>query len=373
MAVQIAHSIHHLSEASWDVLAADDLGLTHRWLRVMERCRRNYRPRYLLIEDRRGPLAAAVMDTSAHFGRGGWRELLMRRTTLVLSAPFSAMSSGVALRQGTTLCEALPALERGLDTLCRQEWRPLLCVSNVTDADLPSWRARGFIASAQDPGMLLDLAAPSYEAYCAALPSRHRQELRRARHRGEAYAVHINHEPHAEDGDQLYAQLCEVFVRHGTPAHALPFTPDLLDALERELRDELLVLRGYVGGTFAGFILCIKLGQKLWCPMLGMRHDLARPSYLYFLLLDAMIHWGFEHGVQRIYAGLSNERQKERHGFQRQSRWFCYRAAPRPCNDLLTVALPLARRLFGRTAGGSSAPPQAAGTQAPMPALVKYE
>jgi hypothetical protein len=296
------------------------------------------------------------MDTSAHFGRTGWRETLLSRTTLVLSAPFSAMSCGVALRPGLMPGEVLPALERALGTVCRQERRLLLCISSVSDADLPSWRARGFLASQQDPGMALDLVTSSYEAYVAGLPRRDRQELRRAQRHGEAYAVYTTQGPPAGDRDQLYALLSEVFVRHGTPSDALPFTPDLLDALERELQGELLIFRGYVQGTLAGFVLSIKLGQKLWCPMLGLRYDLARPSYLYFLLLDEMIRWAFQRGVQRIYAGLSNERQKEKHGFQRQSRWFCYRAVPRPFNDLLTVALPLGQRLFGRATSGAAAP-----------------
>jgi predicted N-acyltransferase len=361
MVVHFAHSILEYPEDRWDALAGDELGLTHRWQRAMERCRRNYRPRYVLIEDRQGPLAAAIMDTSAPFGRTGWREALLGRSTLVLGAPFSSLHCGVALRTGLTHGEALPALERALGAVCLRERRPLLCVSSVLDADLSSWRARGFRASPQSPGMVLDLTTSSYEAYSAGLLTKDRTDLRRMWRRGEALAVTITHGPPAGDRHQLYALLCEVYARHGTPAEALPFTPDLLDTLERELPGELIYFRGSVQGTLAGFGLCIKVGTRLWWPLIGLRYDLARPSYLYFLMFDEVIRWSIQHGVRRIYAGLTKEREKQKHGFQRQERWFCYRVAPRPVNNLLTVALPLAQRLIGGTASSPAAPPLAAG------------
>jgi hypothetical protein len=209
--------------------------------------------------------------------------------------------------------------------------------------------------------MVLELAQSSYEAYLDGLSGKDRAELRRIRRRGEAHAVRITHGPPAGDGDQLHPLLCEVFARHGTPAHALQFTPDLLHALERELPGELTIFRGYVQGILAGFFLCIKRGSKVWWPMAGLRYDLAQPSYLYFLLIDEMIRWALQHGVRRIYGGLTNEREKQKHGFQRQSRWFCYRAGPRPLSDVYAVAVPLAHRLFGRAASASASVPLAAG------------
>jgi hypothetical protein len=58
-----------------------------------------------------------------------------------------------------------------------------------------------------------------------------------------------------------------------------------------------------------------------------------------------VIAWSITHGFRRINAGMTNEDQKSRHGFQPRERWFCCRATPRPLHAALRVALPLALRL----------------------------
>ena len=54
---RFARSIREFGEDEWDAVAAADLVMSHRWHRVMEASRPNYRPRYALVEDRRGESA----------------------------------------------------------------------------------------------------------------------------------------------------------------------------------------------------------------------------------------------------------------------------------------------------------------------------
>ena len=93
MQFEVAHRIDAFDAARWDSVAGDDVGLSHRWQRVMEAGRRDYHPLYCLVEDGRGPLAAVVGNRADRFGRRGWRESLLRRLTLVLSAPESPGSA----------------------------------------------------------------------------------------------------------------------------------------------------------------------------------------------------------------------------------------------------------------------------------------
>ena len=46
--------------------------------------------------------------------------------------------------------------------------------------------------------------------------------------------------------------------------------------------------------------------------------------------------------IRLHWLGMSNERQKARHGFRPRSRWFCYRASPRLLNHALTLAAAVA-------------------------------
>jgi predicted N-acyltransferase len=352
MRFQVSHSITAFDEARWDALAGEEMGLTHRWQRVMEAGRRTYQPLYVLAEDGQGPLAAVIANRGDRFGRRGWREALLRRLTLVVSAPFSARQGGVALRPGVDLADALAALDPILDAVCWREGRPLVGMGNVSDADLPIWQARGYATSPQQVEMVLDLAAAdSHDAYLAGLARKDQHELRRARRRGQEMGVTFAIDSPGGQPERLHALMAEIFAAHGDTGDAVPFMPALFPALERELGGAARVILGYVGGELAGFFLCIQQRERLLLPLAGLRYDLARPSYLYFQLMDEAVRLAIAGGCRRIHAGMSNERQKARHGFRPRSRWFCYRASPRVLNHALTLAAKPAWRLLGMPEG----------------------
>ncbi|MGH2352620.1 MAG: GNAT family N-acetyltransferase, partial [Chloroflexota bacterium] len=350
MRYQVAYSIGTFEAAQWDAIAGTDIGLSHRWQRVMEAGRRDYRPLYVLVEDDRGPLAAIVANRADRFGRRGWRETLLRRLTLVVSAPFSARQGGVALRRGVVLENALPELERIFDAICLREGRLVVGVGNISDADLPAWHGQGYAASAQAPDMVLDLPVDTYDAYVAGLPKKDRSELRRVRRRGEEMGVTFALGSPGDQPEQLHALLGEVFTRHGATADTMPFTAELFPALEREMGAQAIVFLGYVNGRLAGFFLCLKQGETLLWPAAGLRYELAHPSGLYFLLIDEAVRWAIANGYRLIHGGMTNEQQKGRHGFRPRARWFCYRASPHVLNRSLRLAAGPAWRLLGRPA-----------------------
>jgi predicted N-acyltransferase len=192
---------------------------------------------------------------------------------------------------------------------------------------------------------VLDLPA-TYDLYLASLSPKNRSELRRVRKRAAEFDVHFEVGPLANDSEQIFALLQEVFAKHGTAPQAMPFTSQFFAGLEREMPADVQFIRGYVGTTLAGVSLCLLNGPTLWWPMAGLRYEIARPTYLYFLLIDEMIRWSIEHGIQKIYGGKTAEREKQRHGFHLEERWLCYHASLRPLNQALAFALPLAQRLL---------------------------
>lgn len=339
----IARSITEFDPACWDALAGSEISLTHAWQRVMEASRTSYRPLYVLLRDERGPLASAIVSVSESFGDQGWRKQALQRLPLVVRGPLSSASCGIGLRPGIDPAAALPELERVLSKLCRQNFRPLWGVSNVTAAGLPFWRARGFLAAAQRMHTVLDLP-PGYETYLAQLPAKYRTKILRTRRRAERFAVSLVHSPLAGEQEQLYALLREVAASHDMSVEAMPFTPAFFSAIEREMSEAAQLFKGFVGGEFAGYLLCLRYDSSLWWLVAGLHYELARPSYLYFLLMDEMIRWSCAHGVQRIYGGMTTEPEKQKHGFCLRERWFCYRAQPRFLHNALRVAASLARR-----------------------------
>ena len=326
---RVVDSILELDEERWDALTDGELAMSHRWQRVMEASQTAYRPRYLLAEDQRGPLLGAVADASPTFGRSEWQEQLLRRTSLLVGAPFSSRHCGLAVRAGATPDQ----IERLLSELSWQSRRPLLGIANLRDDQLAAWRARGFTARPQPVSMLLDLDVPSYEAYLASLTRKFRKELVRTRRRAAEKGVTFQQGVLTGGEDDLYPLLAEVCAHHGW----MPFTPALFANLAREMPGEAIVFSGSVGGQTAGFLLCLRQGPLLLCILAGLRYALAHPISLYSLLFDEMVRWSLLHGVQRIYAGLSNELQKQRHGFRPQPRWLCVRAYPGPVNTVVRL------------------------------------
>jgi predicted N-acyltransferase len=324
---RVVDAIRDLDAERWDALAGAEVMMTHRWQRVMEASRVAYRPRYVLAEDNRGPLVAIVADANPSFGRSGWRNLMLRRLTLIVGAPYSSRHCGISMRSdASTHC-----VDRLLRDLSWSERRPVLGVANVHAADLPAWSARRFHARPQPPSMVLDLPSPSYDHYLARLAGRDRHELRRAQRRACASGVSIREAPLEGSALELYPLLSEVARRH----RSVVFSPELFPALARELNGQVVVLSAAIGGQQAGFFLCLRQGDSLLAIMTGLRYALAYPSSLYFVLLDELIRWSLDRGIQRIHAGLSNEVQKQRHGFRPRARWLCVRANPHPFNLLL--------------------------------------
>jgi predicted N-acyltransferase len=334
-----ADSIQDIDAAQWDTVAGDVLSMTHRWLRVTETHWKFYQPRYFLLEDAQGPCVAIVTDlyvSIKDLGLLGW---LRQRLSLALRPPFSSFC-GVLVRPGTSLEVVMPELEPLLGQICKQEKRLLITVSNISASDLSCWQQAGFLATPQLKVSSLDLPE-TYEHYLATLRAKDRNELRRARRRGEQFELRFEIGPLANDNEQIFALFCEVFARYGTPREAVPFTPQFLAAMQEELADDMFFVRGYAGEKLAGVSLCLRNGASLWVPTIGMHYEIARPSYLYFLLIDETIQWAIDHGIQSFSFGKTNERVKQRHGFHLEDRWLCYRARLGLLNRIFSWILPL--------------------------------
>jgi predicted N-acyltransferase len=258
----------------------------------------------------------------------------------------------VVVRPGLSLESVMPELEPALDQLRRKEKRPLISIGNVAASDLPCWQQAGFQAYPQRSVSSLDLPA-TYAGYLDSLQRKDRQRLRRLHKRAAELDVRIETGALADDTQQIFPLLCEVYAKYGIPQKAMPFTPRLLSGMEKEMPGSILVIRGYVGNELAGVALSLLGDSVLLGLMIGLHYETARPSYLYFLLQDEVIRWGIQHGLRRVYAGRSNEREKQEQGFHLEDRWLCYRAGVRPVNRALSMALPWVGRLSRRTWLGS--------------------
>jgi predicted N-acyltransferase len=345
-----ARSIDELDPERWDAVQGDRLSMNSRWLRAMEAANHFYEPLYVLLEDAHGPCAAVVANTSRHiFINVGLVGYLYQRANLTVMPPFSA-GSGVAVRSGVSLPTMIPHLSRVIDDLCRQENRIMSTIMGIGASELDCWTDQGFIPLAQ-PGMcILDLPH-TYEEYLQMLRHKDRAELRRIHRRAEESDVHVECATLAGEGERVFPLFREVFIRHGTPEDAIPFTSSLFECLDRDMPGQAVLFKGFVGEDLIGVSLCIRNGSELWWPMAGLHYRQARPTYIYFLLIDEMIRWSIENQIQRIHGGRTNEREKQRHGFHLKERWLGCRVIWPPVNKVVSFGFPLARRWWQSTVG----------------------
>jgi predicted N-acyltransferase len=344
MRITEARSIREIDEELWDSVTGNVLSMTHRWLRVTETSWRFHEPRYLLLEDDQGPCAVIATDAYVSLRDLGFFGWLRQRLSLAIRPPFSSMC-GVMVRPGMPLNAMVPELDKVLSQLCHRERRLLITVSNVSTYELPAWQQAGFLAYPQKGVSVLDLPS-TYDLYQQSLNREARQELRRAHRRGAKFDVHFETGPLANDSEQIQSLVCEVFAKHGISYNAIPFAADFFGQLDREMSGNVQFVRGYAGGELAGLFVCLQNGSTLWAPLAGLRYEIARPSYLYFLLFDEVIRWSIEHGIQKLYMGKTNERQKQRQGFRLEERWLCYRSNFRPLNPVLAFGFPLIQCLL---------------------------
>jgi predicted N-acyltransferase len=338
-------TIREMDEKRWDSVTGNTFWMTHRWLRLLETCWHPYDPRYLILENDQGAYVAIAANTAETFQNRGVMKWLYRHLNLVFSVPGSTRS-GVMARPDISLESVMPELVVMMEQLCRKEKRLLMTISNVSTSDVPTWQQAGFLATAQEGVNVLDLPA-TYDLYLASLRPKDRSELRRIHKRAEDLDVHFEVGSLAEDGEQIYPLIKDVYMNHGV--EVMHFAPQFFSEMEREIpQQQILIIKGFVGNKLSGVYWCLLDGSTLWWQLAGLDYEIARPSYLYFLLMDEMVRWSIEHKVQRIYGGLTNDREKQRHGFHLEERWFCYRTSVRPLNQILALAMPLARQLTQR-------------------------
>lgn len=341
-----ACSILEIDEVGWDLVTNGVLQMSHRWLRVVESCWRYYKPRYLLLENDDGPYAAILANTAVavekEFGLIGW---LYQRSSLVVRSPFSSLCS-VMVRSDIALDAVMPEINTIFNQLCRQEKRLMIAVGNVDNANVSNWKNAGYMVAPKSGVSIIELPE-TYNDYLKSLRSKDRKEIRRVRKKAAEYNIRLETGKLGDDPEEIYALLCEVYANHGVLKDDMPFSSQFLVSLAQEMPEDVLLIRSYVGDRLVGVSLNLLDGSRLLVLMMGLYYEIARPSLLYFVLMDELIRLGIELGFRQVYIGRTNEKEKRKHGFQLDDRWICYRSNIQPLNRLLRVASQLLIRGLG--------------------------
>lgn len=351
MRVQVARSIHEFEASRWDAVAGSRLPLSHAWLRLLETGALGYHALYLLVEDEQGPLAAAVSPAWAV----EWWERAAFRQLLALYPPYSASTSGLALREGCSFEETFPRLDPLLRQLAWKHGRLVTSLTVTSKAEAEYLQNQGFRTLEMSPGTILSVQWSTYEDYLAAFPSRTRTALQRSRKRAEKAGARIQAGvPILGMERQLYALLAKTFALNGSKSPP-PFSERFFSAAVEQLGERVVLIAGYLGDELVGYLLAFHDHHSLIAPLAGF-DEKVRDAHVYFVVLQETLRWAIEHGLRRIHFGTTNYSIKERLGFQLQPRIACYRPSARLLEPVVALAAPWLERSFGYRASAEQAP-----------------
>ncbi|HUP09547.1 MAG TPA: GNAT family N-acetyltransferase [Caldimonas sp.] len=239
---------------------------------------------------------------------------LLVQPTLFVGSPCSEQGA-VGLVEGTTLEAVLPALQAALDARAREVGARMLVWKDVAEPEARTLRANpaasGCFEVPSFPGTDLVLAPGGFDAYLAALPSRHRhalnKKLRASRDALAVTAVDVRDPDDATIGEihRLYRMNLErARVRFET------LTPAFFREIAKAREARFVLLVDDATGRSVAFMLYFMTGRHAINKFMGIDLDSHPRAYLYFRLWQAFIERASAEGAATVSSGQTAYRAK---------------------------------------------------------------
>ena len=330
----------------------------HRWLRLLERTRLRYEPRYVVLRGDARWLGVAVclrqrqFHLEAHLGSP-----LARRLVAGALARWPVLTCGLADfgRPGVILAPGAgapqrEALARAVCALAARERLPLCGWTHLSPTEPlpPALAGQGALRLRMRSAMRVELADEDLQRHLLRLPRRHRSELRRGCNRAREAGVTVEvRRPTPRLEAALAPIRQQVMARH----HFVdPWVPDIYLTAQRVLGSDFRLLVAERGGPIACLAL-LRSGDEVRLKWAGVDHARARPVFAFHALMVGALRQALDMGARTLNLGPPDYALKRAMG-----------ARPAPLSLLLRSpwpggggALRCASRLLRATGGARSA------------------
>jgi hypothetical protein len=324
-----ARSIDRLA-SDWDAVVPPDCHhLRAGFLRAAERGRVVRSPLYLLLEQGGQPVAVALLYDIDLDLTGAmpveWRRYVRPVTAIapaaltvplrVCGSPVSSGGSGVWMAPSLSPSQRSEIIERVAQEMADSaRWNQILLFKDVEEeltASMGSLEARGYLAAAMLPNMVMDVRWPDAAGYLASLRAHYRRWLRQD----------------LRAGDELHWETLDDFADLASTATALyhnvlqraefkleTLTPGFFAALSAWEGARLLVARERPGGPVVGVNLLL-FGQTTTVgAFVGLDYRLNERYRLYFNLMQRGLLLALDRGCRRYWLGQASYDFKSRLG-----------------------------------------------------------
>jgi len=325
----VVDTFSRVDPVQWDACAGDDPFLKHAFFEALERSgtagpRRGVAPRYVLVHDASGQLAAGVpamlkTGTLAEYGpehlwlKAGLAEGSFAWPKFQAGVPlFPVRGERLLVRKGLPR----PALER---TLVRALVHfavatpgvGALNVTHVTRERALGLQAQGWLVSHEPHCFWRNRPHASFDAYVGSLPHRKRYLLNKERRRVDGLGLDIRILPGAEITPPL---LDDYYRGHAAVCRRYGFRPWLPLAMYREtlarMPGAVRLIAAFDAGRFVAGIFCMVGGGTLFLRTWSALHD--APGLAFELICYRPIRYAIEEGLALVDSGLIGPHKVQR-------------------------------------------------------------
>jgi predicted N-acyltransferase len=342
--------VEEIDPAAWNKVTEGYPFAGHAWFRFLEAVTRQLVPRYTLLYDSQGPVAAASYlldpdpDMPVPDPLRTWVDRYLDRHPLLSCQIPEIAKPGLfvpahAADDGTSALAMTKALIQAGQSLARQAGCSFLLYNLLSPGTRLALLEKAGLASYRyttEPGTVLTLQWPNFDAYLAHFPRKRRKDLRRSVRLIERAGIEITVEADPRPwAERFYDLLVKLYAEHGS---AMPFSQDLAHQAYTHLGDQAPLLVARRHGKVIGCGFCFCDGDTLLLRILGLDKEEDPKGHGYRGLFFEAIRYAIARGLWRIDAGSTAYTWKRRLGFEMIHSTVCF-TSPRPGLQLLGQGL----------------------------------
>lgn len=335
LVIKTTSSIHDIDSETWDRLNAGRPFQSHRWYVYGESVMADCIPTYILVYEEDKLIARAAfwlienepLPIESKTIRRALQAYLRRHPLLICRSPLANLSGLILPENKANTCLRL-ITDEAKTVLKRLKGSFLLFDFMETEKEV--WPEDFVPHEVSDPGTIMEITWESFEDYMASGNKKDRQHYKRVLRQASELDLKLTLHKEVQNIEEAMPLIRSVEQKHNSAENfwirGMLENIKKIDASWYEVRQkERLVGCG---------LLCEDSGT-LMATSLGLSGDVP---FVYFLLVYATLHEGFEHQAKAIRMGSGAYKVKQRLGFELENNNFA----------VVWLNTPGLRKLLGR-------------------------
>ena len=315
--LKVFHSVTEINPDEWDCLSAGRPFTSHRWYAYGETVMVDCEPTYLIASQDGQAVARATLWRSPNeplpiessLMRKVFEPVFKRWPLLICRSPLVGMS-GLVLPETPLRETAQAALSRKAEELLKQSGCSFLIFDYLSKDESMDWCGDLISMTMPDPGTVMSLSWPSFEAWLQAGNKKDRQHYKRTLREAEKLGIRVIRHESLErlDIEEALALIQDVEHRFGSAEN--PWARRMIENFN--MVQGATFLTASIGSQLVGCGLVLEDNHVQTNTLLGLDEKVP---YVYFMLVYESLRIAFEHNIRLMRLGSGAYEVKHQLGF----------------------------------------------------------